>query len=81
MDLSAGALLKTILNQADSVELVCENYFKGCMKSRNERLIEHADLLLCYYKNNKSASGTGQTVRMAQKKNINIINLAEFIGI
>ncbi len=66
-----------IMDMSDSVEYISELYFKGCMKLRNERLIEYADLLLCYYDNKKNASGTGQTVRLAQKKNISIINLAE----
>lgn len=64
-----------ILLNADNVEYVSEHYFNGCMKKRNLRLVELADYCICYYNNKKSASGTGQTVRMALKKNITIINL------
>lgn len=70
-------LYNEILVQADSVERVSEHYYNGCMKVRNERLVELADCCICYYNNKKRASGTGQTVRLAEKKGIKIINLAE----
>ena len=66
-----------ILVMADSVKYTSDHYFNGCMKMRNAELVEMADYCICYYKSKKSASGTGQTVRMAQKKGIIIINLAE----
>ena len=64
---------KYIIGQADSVEIVSENYSKECMKNRNARLVELADVCVCYLKNKRS--GTAQTVRMAEKKGIDIINL------
>ena len=63
-----------ILNFADEVEYVSEHYYDGCMKKRNTRLIELADCCFCYWDGRKR-SGIGQTVRMAQKKGIIIINL------
>ncbi|MGN0164421.1 MAG: SLOG family protein [Candidatus Ornithomonoglobus sp.] len=66
-----------ILSLADSVEYVSDHYWNGCMKKRNARLVECADYCVCYYDKRKSTSGTGQTVRMAQRKGIEIINLAE----
>lgn len=57
-----------ILSAADSVEQTSEHYFDGCMKIRNARLVELADCCFCYYNSSKKRSGTGQTVRMAQKK-------------
>lgn len=63
-----------ILTSADSVEYVSERYYNGCMKKRNERLVELAEYCLGYYDERRKASGTGQTVRMAQKKGIEIIN-------
>lgn len=62
-----------ILLMADSTEYISEKYYYGCMKARNARLVELADCCVCYYDNKKSASGTGQTVRMAERKNICII--------
>ena len=63
-----------ILTAADSVEYVSKRYYDGCMKKRNERLVQLADCCLCYYDDRRKASETGQTVRMAQKKGIEIIN-------
>lgn len=65
----------SILAAADSVEYTSEHYYDGCMKKRNARLIELSDCCVCYYNDKKSASGTVQTVRMALKKRIKIVNL------
>ena len=65
---------RNILSAADSVELVSDNYYDGCMKERNRRLVESADCCVCYYNKKRSASGTGQTVRMALERNIMIFN-------
>lgn len=66
-----------IFSAADSAEFVSEHYYNGCMKARNARLIDYADMCICYYNKNKSACGTGQTVRMAELKGIPIINVAK----
>lgn len=64
-----------ILRAADSVECVSESYTKDCMRLRNARLTELADICVCCYDERRSATGTGQTVRMAEKKGIEIINI------
>lgn len=66
---------RAILSAADTVEYISKHYYDGCMKKRNARLIELADCCVCYYNDKNSASGTGQTVRMALKKSIPIVNL------
>ena len=67
-----------ILGLADSVEQVSDRYYNGCMKARNARLVELAsDYCICYWNPKNYRSGTGQTVRMAQKKGIEVINLFE----
>lgn len=69
---------ENILGLADSVEQVSERYYNGCMKARNARLVELAsDYCICYWNSKDFRSGTGQTVRMAQKKGIEVINLFE----
>lgn len=70
------AKYQKIMSDADTVQYTSEHYYNGCMKARNARLAELADCLVCYY-DNRSRSGTGQTVRMASDRGINIINLAE----
>lgn len=64
-----------ILKAADSVEIVSEHYGKNCMKKRNERLVELGDVCVCYCNKKKTRSGTGQTVRIAEKQGKEIINL------
>lgn len=64
-----------ILEAADSVEIVSDHYDKNCMKKRNERLVELGDVCLCYYNEKRVRSGTGQTVRIAEKQGKEIINI------
>ena len=64
-----------ILKTADSVEIVSEHYDKNCMKKRNERLVELGDICVCYYNEKHTRSGTGQTVRIAEKQGKEIINI------
>lgn len=64
-----------IISSADSVEYTSECYKDDCMRLRNARLVELSDCCVCYY-TGKYISGTGQTLRMAQKKGIKIYNLA-----
>lgn len=72
------AELEKLLGLADSVEYVSDRYYNGCMKARNARLVEFAtDYCICYWNPKHYRSGTGQTVRMAQKKGIEVINLFE----
>ena len=62
-----------ILKLSDTTEYTSEHYYDGCMKKRNARLIELADCCFCYW-DGRQRSGTGQTVRMATKKIIEIVN-------
>ena len=64
-----------LLHEADSVTVLSEHYTYDCMKRRNERLVELADVCVSYCNNRRS--GTGQTLRFAEKKGIPVINLAE----
>ena len=64
-----------IIKAADNVEIVSEHYGKNCMKKRNERLVELGDVCVCYYNEKKIRSGTGQTVRIAEKQGKEIINI------
>ena len=66
-----------ILNAADSWECVGQDYTATCMRERNQRLVMLADCCICYYRKSAAPSGTAQTIRMAQKKGIPVINLAD----
>jgi hypothetical protein len=67
-----------ILGLADTVEYISDSYYIGCMKDRNARLVVLAsECCISYWNPNDFRCGTGQTVRMAQKKGIEVINLFE----
>ena len=69
---------KHIASLADTKEFTSEHLGKSAMKIRNARLVELAsDYCICYWNPKDFRSGTGQTVRMAQKKGIEVINLFE----
>ena len=69
---------KHIASLADTKEFTSEHFGKTAMKIRNARLVELAtDYCICYWNPKHYRSATGQTVRMAQKKGIEIINLFE----
>ena len=65
-----------ILTMADEVYYVSrEPYKKGCMKKRNLAMVKASDLCIAYLKNMKT--GTAQTVKMAEKKGMEIVNIAK----
>ena len=66
--------LLEIQTHADTVEYISEHYTKDCIKRRNQRLADSAGLMWCYYDKKRFRSGTGQTVRMAEKSGLRIWN-------
>ena len=57
-----------ILSLADDVIYLSDTYTDDCMRKRNMRLAEEADILIAYV--NRLNSGSAQTVRMAKGKEI-----------
>ena len=43
---------------------------------RNRKMVDGSSVLICYYNENRSRSGTGQCVRYAQRQGLNIYNVA-----
>ena len=67
---------KEIMGRAHEVIYTSERtYFDGCMKIRNQFMVDHADVCIAYW--NGSRGGTSQTVRMAEKAGLEIINVYE----
>lgn len=60
-----------ILKQAGNVVYVNQKYTPNCMLERNRYLIDHASILLAVH-NGTQRSGTGATVRYAQKQGCEI---------
>ncbi|MCL2637569.1 MAG: DUF1273 domain-containing protein [Oscillospiraceae bacterium] len=52
-----------------------EEYSADCYKMRNTYLVDNSQYCICYYDKNKFRSGTGQTVRMAEKQGLELINI------
>ena len=69
---AAQALYRSILEQADEVVYVNRNYSANCMLERNRYMVDLASILLAVY-NGAYRSGTGMTVRYAQKLGREII--------
>lgn len=63
---SAQEQYHTILKQANGVVYVSREYTANCMLKRNRYLVDHASILLAVF-NGAQRSGTGATVRYAQK--------------
>lgn len=70
--------LGNILSKADEIVYVSESYSKNCMRLRNEYMINRSGKLIAVVSDYKS--GTGQTIRYAQKQGIEvkIIDAAKF---
>ena len=62
-----------ILRAADEIRYTSDFYHNGCMKIRNQALVDSCDILIAYLSNTKS--GAGQTVRMAEKQGKTVYNL------
>ena len=62
-----------ILSSADEISYIAENYFDGCMRERNLRLAECADMVIAYV--GRSRSGAAQTARMAESLGKKVYNL------
>lgn len=58
---------------ADSVTMVSEKYFSGCMHKRNRYMVDSSSVLVAYL--NRFSGGTAYTVKYAEGKDIKIINL------
>ena len=62
-----------ILQSADEIRYVSENYDKSCMKRRNQAMAEECDVMIAYV--SRDQSGAAQTVRMAMSLGKETYNL------
>ncbi len=70
------ARFEKIKEQADEIRYITQRgYIRGCMKKRNRAMVVDADCGIAYYV--KKSSGTAQTIKMAQEKGIDVINIAQ----
>lgn len=67
----------SIIDDASEVIVLSNSYTSGCMKARNEYMVDNSSLLIAVCADYKS--GTGQTIRYAKRQGIDtrIIRLTE----
>ena len=65
---------ENVLQNADEVILLSENYYKGCYFKRNNFMVDNSDLVLTFFDGQKG--GTAATLKYAAQRNKKIINLA-----
>ena len=68
-------LLARILNRADEVVYTGKDYDRTCMFIRNRYLVDHSRYCIAYQ--SRTQGGTAYTVEYAQKKGLQIYNLAQ----
>ncbi len=69
-------LYDIVLNQADEIFYIAEEYRHGIYYERNRALVDGADLVVAWW--DGSTSGTGQTVRYARKQHVTVKNLFDY---
>ena len=67
------AMYEYTLSEANTVEYLFDSYTKDCMRLRNQRLVDLADIVIAYV--SRYNSGAAQTVRFAEKTGKTIYNL------
>ncbi len=67
-------LYQNILNQANEIVYMAQEYHGGCMHMRNQYMVNHSAYCICYML--KNTGGTAYTVQYAQKQHLHIYNIA-----
>ena len=62
-----------IRDEADEVIVLATHYYTGCMHLRNQFMVQHASVCICWL--NRFSGGTGYTVRYALASERKVINL------
>lgn len=68
-------LYHDLLEEADEIIYVSEEYVEGCMKKRNRYMVDRSAYCICarLY----GFSGTEQTMKYARQKGVRVINVAQ----
>lgn len=64
---------REILEQADLVRYINENYFRACYQRRNEWMVNHSNRVIAAF--NGELGGTKNTIDYAKKIGLQIINI------
>ena len=64
-----------ILSEADSVQLVCRQYFKACYQIRNKFMVDRASLVIAVC--GRDGTGTKNTIEYARRSGVRVVNVLE----
>lgn len=65
------AFFNSLLSLADNVMYTSEQYYRGCMHTRNRYMVDNSAYCICYL--TKDEGGTAYTVKYAKEKGLSII--------
>lgn len=68
-----------ILDKADKVVTLSENYFRGCLLRRNDYMLSHSCGVIAYF-DGKPNGGTFYTVRKAERMKMDVVNIYDKRG-
>lgn len=72
-------VFEDIKKRCDKYVYTSEEYNSQCMKKRNRHLVDNSSYCICYL--TRDIGGTAYTVHYAQKKGLEIINIADIANI
>ena len=67
------ARYREIMDRADEVHVLSPKYYSGCMQVRNQYMVRHSALCICWLR--RFEGGTGYTVRYALRNGRQVVNL------
>ena len=70
----AVARYEKMLAEADKTIYVSEQYDRECMQRRNEFMVDHSSVCVCYL--TKTRGGTANTVVYAVRQGLEVVNIA-----
>lgn len=62
-----------ILNAADEIIYVCEEYNRGCYFKRNKYMVDNSDMVITWF--DGRTGGTANTIEYAKRKGRSVINI------
>ncbi len=68
------AIYEAQKKEADEIICLASHYFDGCMQKRNQAMVDASSACIAYM--TRPRSGAGQTVRMAERAGLTVINVA-----
>lgn len=62
---------QALLKNCDSIDIISEKYFAGCMQKRNLAMIEKSDMLIAVY-DGRNTGGTKYTIQKAKEHGLEV---------